>query len=147
MMAERAAACNRFLKDPVMAIGWLTVLKLVPWTDVISNAPVVADGAKKLWNAVAKKAPVAGSDAGFAPGSPLDPLNAPSLETLQVQLAATQATVTDLRGQMLASSELIKALAEQNAQLIKRVDVNRTRLLWLAMFTLAMALYLVATRF
>jgi hypothetical protein len=40
--------------------------------------------------------------------------------------------VNDLHGQMLASSELIKALAEQNTQLIKRIELNRVRLLWLA---------------
>jgi hypothetical protein len=32
-----------------MAIGWLAVLQLVPWSDVISNAPKIAEGAKKLW--------------------------------------------------------------------------------------------------
>jgi hypothetical protein len=32
---------------------------------------------------------------------------------------------------MLASSELIAALAEQNTQLIKRLEVHRKRVLWL----------------
>ncbi len=129
-----------------MAIGWLTVLKMVPWTDVISNAPVVADGAKKLWNAVAKKAPAAGAGTGVVSGSSPGERHAPSLATLQVQLVATEAAVADLRQQMLASSELIKALAEQNTQLIKRVEVNRARLLWLAVFTVALAVFVVATR-
>ena len=34
---------------------WLHVLKTVPWTQVIKNAPVVADGARKLWQAVGNK--------------------------------------------------------------------------------------------
>ena len=38
-----------------MPISWLTVLKAVPWGDVISNAPVVVDGARKLWNNVGRK--------------------------------------------------------------------------------------------
>ena len=129
-----------------MAIGWLTVLKMVPWTDVISNAPVVADGAKKLWNAVAKKALNAGPDIGFAPTSSHDSLIEPSLISLQIQLTATEAAVSDLRQQMLASSELIKSLAEQNTQLIKRVEVNRARLLWLAVFTVALAVFVAATQ-
>ena len=129
-----------------MAIGWLTVLKMVPWTDVISNAPVVADGAKKLWNAVAKKALNAGPDTGFAPTSSHDSLIEPSLISLQIQLTATEAAVSDLRQQMLASSELIKSLAEQNTQLIKRVEVNRARLLWLAVFTVALAVFVAATQ-
>jgi hypothetical protein len=38
-----------------MAIGWLTVLKMVPWGEVIENAPKVAIGAKKLWDKVGRK--------------------------------------------------------------------------------------------
>ena len=38
-----------------MAIGWLSVLKSVPWEEVISNAPKVAEGAKKLWKSVSHK--------------------------------------------------------------------------------------------
>jgi hypothetical protein len=47
---------------------------------------------------------------------------------------------------MLASSELIKEMAEQNAQLIKRVETNRARLVWLALFTAALAIYLMVMR-
>ena len=43
-----------------------------------------------------------------------------------------ETAITDLHAQMLASSELIKALADQNAQLIKRIEFNRVRWLWLA---------------
>ena len=138
--------CSNFLKGLFMAIGWLTVLKMVPWTDVISNAPVVADGAKKLWNAVAKKALNGGPDTVLVPTSSHESLIEPSLISLQMQLTATDAAVSDLRQQMLASSELIKSLAEQNTQLIKRVEVNRTRLLWLAALTVALAVFVVVMR-
>jgi hypothetical protein len=63
-----------------------------------------------------------------------------------MQFIATEAAVADLRQQMLASSELIKELAEQNTQLIKRVETNRKRLLWLAVFTAALAIYLMVMR-
>ena len=43
-------------------IGWLAVLQLVPWSDVIKNAPKAADGAKKLWQSVRKKAPTSFQD-------------------------------------------------------------------------------------
>lgn len=112
-----------------MAIGWLTVLKMVPWSDVISNAPRVAEGAKKLWSSVAKKPPVAVPDSRSQPEHVSD---AQSLAQLQAQLDAAVAEIADLHRQMLASSELIKALADQNTQLIKRVEVNRLRVLWLA---------------
>lgn len=113
-----------------MAIGWLTVLKLVPWGDVISNAPRIADGAKKLWNTVAKKP--------MATPRPLPPVRpglspaGPSSAELQAQLSAALSEIASLHHQMLESSELIKALADQNTQLVKRVELNRIRLLWLA---------------
>lgn len=35
-----------------MAIPWLTVLSNIPWRDVITTAPKVADEAKKLWTSL-----------------------------------------------------------------------------------------------
>jgi hypothetical protein len=102
-----------------MAIPWLAVLKIVPWKEVISNAPAVADGAKKLWNNVGKKP--------AAPAAPASEV----IAALQARLTATEAATADLHNQMLASSELIKKLAEQNTQLIKRVEANRLRVVWL----------------
>jgi hypothetical protein len=121
-----------------MAIGWLTVLKSVPWGEVISSAPKVAEGAKKLWNAVANKPPTPGmaSSGAQAPFSP----DGETVAKLQSELAQLRASINDLHGQMLASSELIKALAEQNTQLIKRVELNRIRLLWLAGVTGVLAI-------
>jgi hypothetical protein len=124
-----------------MAMGWLTVLKMVPWSDVISNAPVVADGAKKLWSAVAKKSaePTPMPDAETAP----DP-DALNLAALQARLAVVEATAAGLHQQMLASTELIQSLAEQNTQLIQRMAAERARLAWLALVTLLLGLGLVA---
>jgi hypothetical protein len=119
-----------FQKGFSMAIPWLAVLQSVPWTDVISNAPKVADGAKKLWNAIGKKPPAPEMEAPRE--NPALSPEAQAITTLQMQLAAIEAASADLHEQMLASSELIKALAEQNTQLIKRIEENRVRVLWLA---------------
>ena len=106
-----------------MPIPWIAVLQSVPWTEVIKNAPKVADGAKKLWNTIGRKTPV--SDAEDAAGhTELSP-EANSIKTIQIKFAAMEASVADLHEQMLASSELIKSLAEQNTQLITRVEMNR----------------------
>lgn len=123
-----------------MAIGWLTVLKMVPWSDVISNAPLVADGAKKLWKAVGKKPPMPAQTA-----SPVVQVDSESqaVMLLQARILTLEATTADLHSQMLASSELINALAEQNTQLVKRVEANRIRVLWLAAVTLALAVTVV----
>lgn len=123
-----------------MAIGWLAVLKMVPWRDVISNAPAVADGAKKLWKSVGKKPP-----ASAAPSAaPRLVSESQAVMLLQAQVVSLEALTADLHSQMLASSELITALAEQNAQLVKRVEVNRMRLLWLAAVTAVLAVVVIS---
>ncbi|MDR3370887.1 hypothetical protein [Rhodoferax sp.] len=112
-----------------MAIGWLSVLKMVPWGDVIETAPKVAVGAKKLWNSVGKKR-VDASNAPTIPGA-LAEVDAP-VTALQTQVLELQLAVAELHQQMLESSALIGSLAEQNTQLIARVEVNRKRVLTLA---------------
>lgn len=126
-----------------MAIGWLSVLKLVPWGDVIENAPKVAAGAKKLWDKVGKK-PAVGTVV-LQPGeTATQPLTLPQL---QAQVADLQQATADLHQQMLDSTELIKSLAEQNTQLVKRVETNRKRVWWLAALVLGLAVTLVVKLF
>lgn len=113
-----------------MAIGWLSVLSSVPWAQCISNAPKVVDGAKKLWNAVAKKS--SSQKVSESNPQPFATSELQTLANLDARATAIEATVADLHSQMLASSELIKELAEQNTQLIQRIENNRVRLLWLS---------------
>ena len=120
-----------------MPIPWLAVLQSVPWTDVIKNAPKVAEGAKKLWNAVGKKAPVELQN-DRSEESP--PPEFQAVSELQARLAAMELATAELHNQMLASSELIKTLAEQNTQLIARIEANRIRVVWLAGATAAFAI-------
>lgn len=121
-----------------MPIPWVTVLQVVPWSEVIRNAPKVADGAKKLWNAVARKpASPEVAEAGIQPAvSP----ESQTMAALEARAMALEAAVSDLHGQMLAASELIKALAEQNTQLIQRIEANRMHVLWLSAATTVTAL-------
>lgn len=133
-----------------MALSWITVLQAVPWSEVIRNAPKVADGARKLWSTVAgkpgdaqdaeeaRKAEAPLSDTGLGP-------QAQAMAALERRLADTQADVAQLHEQMLASSELIQALADQNAQLIRRAEANRVRTLWAGVgAALALALAIAA---
>ena len=113
-----------------MAIGWLTVLQSVPWSDVVRNAPKVAAGAKKLWDNVANKS-AANPDVA-ADGSGLAPEPAPAtLEGLQQQVLSLQAASAHLQQRLIESSDLIGTLAEQNAQLIQGIQALRRRLFWL----------------
>jgi hypothetical protein len=121
-----------------MAVGWMSVLKMVPWSDVISNAPKVADGAKKLWSTVAKKTgATAEAEAPAAPAATHDLPAAELLALLRAQLARQEQGLSELHQQMVSSTALIQTLAEQNAQLVQRVEANRVRVRWL---TLAVAL-------
>jgi len=126
-----------------MAIGWLTVLKMVPWGDVIENAPKVASGAKKLWDRVGKKTPPMAAPMPMPMPDPAVSMDTPTIAELQAQIAALQASTAELHQQMLQSSELIESLAVQNTQLIGRVEVNRRRLLWLAVLVFGLLLGLI----
>ena len=118
-----------------MAIGWLTVLSHVPWTEVIHNAPKVAEGAKKLWKSVSGKS--AQTPAGR--GGSQVPASAEALSpvAMEARIRELEGVVAELHTQMLASSELMKQLAEQNTQLVQRIETNRVRTLWLAVISVA----------
>lgn len=126
-----------------MPIGWLTVLQSVPWSEVIKNAPKVAEGAKKLWNAVAKNSPPQEASDPTAHAGAVQKTS--SMSALESRVIALEASVSDLHGQMLASSELIQALADQNAQLIRRIETQRVRLLWMVAAVAAVALVSLTT--
>jgi len=113
-----------------MAIGWLAVLQSVPWTEVVRNAPKVAEGAKKLWSTIARKGAVPGVAATAGP-SALTP-DAQAIAKHEASLKALEAATAELHEQLLASTELIKSLAEQNTQLVGRIEANRVRVLWLS---------------
>ncbi|MBT9538748.1 hypothetical protein [Thiobacillus sp.] len=123
-----------------MAVGWLMVLQSVPWAEVIKNAPKLADGAKKLWDAVAGH-PV--QPAATKPQPDAAP-GTPNLAALEARTLALEAAVSDLHSQMFASSELIKALAEQNTQLVQRVEANRVRVVWLSAAVAVLAIVAIA---
>lgn len=108
-----------------MAIGWLTVLKLVPWTDVIANAPKVVEGAKGLWQSVSgRRRP----DIPVRPPAP----DAGPTEIVHRRLDSLDSAVADLHAQMVESTRLLKSLAEQNAQLVARLEAQRRQMRWLA---------------
>jgi hypothetical protein len=118
-----------------MAIPWLLVLQSVPWTDVIKNVPKVTEGAKKLWSSVSKKTSAPGAADGTKASVPPKPQ---PIATLQARLDALEITATELHSQMLASSELIKTLADQNAQLVARFEATRIRVRWLTVATIVL---------
>jgi hypothetical protein len=120
----------------------LTVLSNIPWGQVIENAPRVADGATKLWNSVTgfRKAKAKGEPVKVD-GNEVEPSGN---ELLRTQVEALQDSVQTLQQQMQDSSELIKALAEQNTQLVARIELNRVRMLRIAVGAMVAVILLAA---
>ena len=116
---------RKFLaSEALMAVGTiLTVLSNIPWGKVVETAPKVADAAAKLWDMVStrRKQDSPQNDQSTAP--PDAPLS--KLDLLEVRVLTLEDSVKCLQDQMQASSELIKALADQNTQLVQRVELNR----------------------
>ena len=79
-----------------MAVGWYTMLKMVPWADVIANAPQIAEAAKKLWGNVARKAPPepGEAEAAGAMAAPRSP--AERLAELEMRLETTEAALVEI---------------------------------------------------
>lgn len=112
-------------------------LALIPWSDVIKAAPAIAKSASELWTSVTNKKPSADkvSDAS----RPQEATTANSITALELKLiqvetkaGAFEAELDALKNQMLTSSQLIKELADQNTQLISRIDLNRKQMAWLS---------------
>lgn len=108
-------------------------LKLVPWSKVLENAPMVADTAIKLWNKVANRSkpdsPPGKQTIATANTSPSES------DLLTVRVQTLEERVKILQDQIQVSSELIKELAEQNTQLVLRIEMNRARLVRLMIAT------------
>lgn len=126
-----------------MPIPWLAVLKIVPWSDVITNAPKVVDGAKKLWNTVSGKPAVPVPPIGSSDFSPVLEPGSEAISALRARIAAMEVGMAELHGQMLASTELIQSLAEQNTQLVRHIEDNRMRIKWLGRATLVLGVVVV----
>ena len=125
-----------FWKGYTMAIGWISLLSAVPWKDVISSAPEIADSAKRLWKTVLKKP----HDTSAVDIPVIASTDDETISMLLSKLNAMETTVTELHKQMLASSELIQALANQNTELVKRVEANRVRLRWVSGIVLVLVI-------
>jgi TolA-binding protein len=113
-----------------MAISWITALKLVPWGDVIEATPQVVKAAKGL---LRKKDGAAAEEAATAAASSrLSTPHSSGEQALQL-IQSLEGRIRQLEQGQQQSAELIQQLAEQNAQVIRTVDLLRTgaqRLAW-----------------
>lgn len=117
-----------------MALPWLTLIKAVPWTDVIEHAPSVLSGAQKLW----QRLPGRGGGTP-APAAPATPVVADAGQSLSAQVTALRASlvaaeqqVAELQARLSDSNVLLRDMAEQQARMVVQIEDNRRALRWAA---------------
>jgi len=107
-----------------MSPAWL---KAIPWSTIMSNAPLIVGGAKKLASLVKPRTADADS-ARATTGDAVDLVRLQDLERRQAEAA-----------------ELLRSLAQTNAQLTQAVGTLRARAalsLWVSVIALGVALAL-----
>lgn len=92
-------------------------LKSLPWSTILSNAPLIVDSAKKL-AALVKSKPADGAVPQAADAFAGD---APS------ELSALRARVRRLEDEQRQAAELVRAMAESQAQMTQVLEAFRTR--------------------
>jgi hypothetical protein len=97
-----------------MAPFWL---KSLPWSTIVSNAPLIVDGAKKLVSLVKRKQT---SD-----------VTSPAAETFdgdsQSEVAGLRARVRRLEEEQRQAAELLRAMAESQAEIAQALQALRAR--------------------
>lgn len=110
-----------------MAVAWLKVLKAVPWSDVIAAAPQVANGARKLWDTVGRKQGAPGP-MGEGAIMPAQAMGDDGVALLAAHIEQQDVAIAQMHNQLREASKLITELADQNAQLIAKMEAARGRL-------------------
>ncbi|WP_313703496.1 hypothetical protein [Massilia sp.] len=110
-----------------MAVAWLKVLKAVPWSDVIAAAPQVANGARKLWDTVGRKQGAPGA-MGEEAIMPAQAMGDDGVALLAAHIEQQDVAIAQMHNQLREASKLITELADQNAQLIAKMEAARGRL-------------------
>jgi hypothetical protein len=123
-------------------MAWITLLKAVPWTNVIASAPAIADSAKRLWNTASKKPDANPDKPPQTP--PFRPQGPTELIELAQRIDTLETADKNLQGLMQDSSLLLKALANQNTELIARVQLNQRLMVWNFVLSAILCLALVA---
>ena len=103
-----------------MAAPWFALFSAIPWTDVITHAPTVAKGAKKLWQKVSSRK---ATDTETPDSTTVaDPVASPEL-----RIAALETRLAESDARQQESAELLAALASQNADLVRAAEELRRR--------------------
>ncbi len=94
----------------------LTVMLVID--TAIGLAPKIAGGAEILWNKVKRKGP---------PNEPLASEIADNLPAAPASMDSLGVALVELQSEMIASTELLKNLADQNSRIAEFMDATQTR--------------------
>jgi len=92
-------------------------LKAVPWSTLISNTPLIVDGAKKLV-AMVKSKPVA---------EKIPPAADMPVGDTRSELVSLRARIQRLEEEQRQAAELVRAMAESQAQMTQVLEALRVR--------------------
>lgn len=92
-------------------------LKSLPWSTILSNAPLIVEGAKKLASLVKSK-PAEGPLCGGVDTLDGDP---------PLELSALRARILRLEAELQQSAELVRTLAEGQAEMVQVLAALRVR--------------------
>ena len=126
-----------------MAAPWFALFSAIPWTDVITHAPTVAKGAKKLWQQISSRK---AADTETPGGSTV----ADPVARAAARIAALETRLAESDARQQESAELLAALASQNADLVRAAEELRRRVRTLGIglgITLVLALAALAVSF
>jgi hypothetical protein len=115
-------------------ISLLTALKVIPWGDVITAAPGIVKGARKMFARAQDEVPV-----------PPAPVTGDPLQQAQQRIQQLEEGLARLHTQQQAAAQLLESLAEQNAQVVQVIEILRARSRLLGWTTGVLAVVCVAT--
>ena len=106
-----------------MAFGWITALKIIPWKDVLENAPHIVKAAKNLYAGTR-------TDTSFSSETsdpPAFTTDSAKTESPGLRLHRIERKILELNDEQESSVELIRSLAKQNVRIVEAIEVLRLR--------------------
>jgi hypothetical protein len=118
-----------------MPVPWPAIFKVIPWGEVVAAAPKVLEQAKKV--VAAARRTDSGSSARADASAPVQASDG-ALPAIETRLSRVEGRIEDLAREALSSAELVRSLAEQNAQLIQAVQILSSKVRRLNLMVVAL---------
>jgi hypothetical protein len=107
----------------IMAFGWITALKIIPWKDVLESAPHIVKAAKNIYAGTRTDTSSSSETTESSTGTFEDK----SLGGIDFRLHKIEEKIQELGNEQGSSVELIRSLAKQNVRIVEVIEVLRVR--------------------